>query len=200
MLYFFYCRDLPGMGELRKQTTEAHWRFMDAYESGFVARGPTQTDDGSATTGSMHIVDLPDAAAARHFAYDEPRHRAGVHGEVIVSRWRNDSGRTIWDYPRDLGNDQRFLLIAPAAEGRSAQAEALLPARRQYFADTGFEDQVIVQGALLTDDGRHWAGTAMMVQGPGRAWLEAIWRDDPLVKEGLYRSTEMHRWMFGGRR
>ena len=74
MEYFFYCRDKPNSGALRKQIVETHWSFMDAYARAFVARGPTLTE-GGAQTGSMHIVDLPDAEAARVFAYEEPNIR-----------------------------------------------------------------------------------------------------------------------------
>ena len=53
---------------------------------------------------------------------------------------------------------------------------------------------------LLSDDGSAWAGTVMMIQMPDRAAFDAVWHDDPLVKAGAYRSVEVHRWMFGGRR
>ena len=65
MEYFFYCRDKPNSGALRKQIVQTHWSFMDAYSSAFVARGPTLSEDGVSQTGSMPIVDLPDAEAVR---------------------------------------------------------------------------------------------------------------------------------------
>ena len=200
MLYFFFCRDNPGTGALRKQTEQAHWAFMDDYSKGFVARGPTQTVDGSAQTGSMHIVDLPDAAAVQRFAYEEPRHKAGLYGEVIISRWRNESGRTMWEYPEALGNDQRFLVIAQGAPAAAERAAALLQARKEYFAQQGAGARVIVTGSLLGEDGKTWAGTVLMIQMSDRAAFDLLWRDDPLVKAGAYRSVEVHRWMFGGRR
>jgi len=200
MHYFFFCRDNPGTGALRKQTEQAHWAFMDDYSKGFVARGPTQTADGSAQTGSMHIVDLPDAAAVQRFAYEEPRHKAGLYGEVIIGRWRNESGRTMWEYPAPLGDEQRFLIIAQGATAAAEQAESLLQARKEYFSQQGVEPRVIVTGSLLNDEGTNWAGTVMMIQMPDRAAFDALWRNDPLVKAGAYRSVEVHRWMFGGRR
>jgi len=200
MHYFFFCRDNPGVGALRKQTEQAHWAFMDDYASGFVARGPTQTGDGSAQTGSMHIVDLPDAAAVQRFAYEEPRHKAGLYSEVIIGRWRNESGRTMWEYEVPLDGEQRFLIIAQGAPAAAGQAEALLEERLAYFARQEAEARVIVTGSLLGDDGRTWAGTVMMIQMPDRAAFDVLWRDDPLVKAGAYRSVEVHRWMFGGRR
>jgi uncharacterized protein YciI len=62
-----------------------------------VARGPTLAPADETATGSMHIVDLPDAAAAQVFAFEEPNWRAGVYSEVLIRRWRNTLGRTMWD-------------------------------------------------------------------------------------------------------
>ncbi|MET9342000.1 hypothetical protein [Nonomuraea sp. NPDC003804] len=47
----------------------------------------------------MHIVDLPDAAGARAFVFDEPDYQAGVYRDVVLRRWRNVLGRTRWDFP-----------------------------------------------------------------------------------------------------
>ena len=78
MQYFVYGRDRPGGFGLKVSLTEEHWAFMDGYADALIARGPTLTEDGEETTGSLHIVDLPDVAAARSFAYDEPYYRAGA--------------------------------------------------------------------------------------------------------------------------
>ncbi|HEV7711460.1 MAG TPA: hypothetical protein VGP16_24945 [Asanoa sp.] len=43
---------------------------MDGFAAELIARGPTF--DGDRLSGSVHIVDLPDPAAARAFAFDEP--------------------------------------------------------------------------------------------------------------------------------
>ena len=168
---------------------------LDEYEG-----SPTLTDDGTAQTGSMHIVDLPDAAAVQRFAYEEPRHKAGLYSEVIIGRWRNESGRTMWEYKTPLDAEQRFLVIAQGVPAAAAGAETLLQARRTHFSRHNVEPRVIVTGSLLSDDGSAWAGTVMMIQMPDRAAFDAVWHDDPLVKAGAYRSVEVHRWMFGGRR
>src|SRR6266511_2260761 len=79
--YFFYCRGRPGTEALLEELAEAHWSFMDGYAEAMIARGPTLTPDRTTWTGSMHMVDLPDAQAARVFAFEEPYYRAGVYGE-----------------------------------------------------------------------------------------------------------------------
>lgn len=200
MHYFVYCRDNPGVAALRKQTEQAHWAFMDDYAAGFVARGPTLADDGRSPTGSMHIVDLPGAAAAQRFVCEEPRHKAGLYAEVFISRWHNESGHTMWDYGGALDQEQRFLVIAKGAPARADDASALLAARHDYFSRQGAEPRVIVTGSLLDDAGRDWAGTALMIQMPDRAAFDKLWQGVPLVQAGVYRTIEVQRWMFGGRR
>ena len=115
MEFFCYHRDRPASALLRDDLLEAHWSYMDGYAQQMIARGPTLTEDGDTATGSVHIVDLPDPAAARAFAFDEPNYQAGVYRDVLLRRWRNALGRTMWDFAggRDGGN--RYLVIGLGA-------------------------------------------------------------------------------------
>ncbi len=61
---------------------------MDRYAAQMIARGPTFTAVDNRPTGSVHVVDLPDPAAARAFAFDEPNYQAGVYRDVLLRRWR----------------------------------------------------------------------------------------------------------------
>src|SRR4051812_42106978 len=108
MEFFCYHRDRPGSLALREGLLEEHWSYMDRYATEMIARGPTfagdgdgdgDGDGGGAPTGSVHIVDLPGPAAARAFAFDEPNYQAGVYRDVLLRRWRNMLGRTMWDFP-----------------------------------------------------------------------------------------------------
>ena len=200
MDYFVYCHDKPGAGALRKQTLQAHWSFMDPYDPVFTARGPTLTDDGSAQTGSMHIADLPDAEALRVFAYEEPRYKAGVFDNVLIGRWHNDLGRTMWDFKGDAERNQRFLIIGHGKSGASDAANRLHETRQQYFEATGLEPCLIASGPLLSDDGTQWTGSAMMVEMANRAAVDAMLAGDPWVQAALYARVDIHRWEFGGRR
>ena len=83
---------------LRGELLEAHWSYMDRFAAEMIARGPTLADDGDTPTGSVHILGLPDPAAARAFAFDEPNYQAGVYRDVLLRRWRNLLGRTMWDF------------------------------------------------------------------------------------------------------
>ena len=76
MEFFCYHRDRVGSLPLREALTEEHWSYMDRFEKELIARGPAF--DGETLLGSVHIVDLPDSAAARAFAFDEPCYQAGA--------------------------------------------------------------------------------------------------------------------------
>ncbi len=177
MEFFVYCRDEPGTAALRDRLGEAHLSFMDAYADGMIARGPTLDAARQWATGSVHLVDLPDAAAAHVFAHDEPNQRNGVYREVTVRRWRNELGRTMWDFAGTGG--ERFLVIAA---GRPR--EEFLAANR---------DRLIAYGPLLSDDGAEETGTVLAVETSGRAAVEALVAAEPLAR------VEIHEWQFGGR-
>jgi len=198
--YFFYCRDKAGTAAMRKQLVETHWAFMDGYASRMSARGPTVQEDGVTQTGSMHIVDLPDAEAARVFAYEEPYFKAGVFEEVMVRRWENELGRTMWDFKGQPEKNRRFLVIAHGKPAMEAERKRLAEAQRRCYAEKGRQDSLIASGPLLSEDGRQWRGNAMMVELADRAAVDAMMEEDPYAKAGLYERVDVHYWRFGGRR
>jgi uncharacterized protein YciI len=181
MEFFCYHRDRPGSMALRDELLEEHWSYMDRYATQMIARGPTLTDGGDVASGSVHIVDLPDPAAARAFAFDEPNYQAGVYRDVLLRRWRNTLGRTMWDFPggRDGGN--RYLVLGL---GAGPTADLAVPPGR---------DELIAYGPLLSDDGVTWLGTAVLVRAPDPGTARAI------LTQGRYADIEVHDWAFGGR-
>ena len=182
MEFLCYHRDRPASGELRDELIEEHWSYMDRYAKELIARGPTLTDDGETATGSVHIVDLPDPAAARAFAFDEPNYQAGVYRDVLLRRWRNTLGRTMWDFPGGPTGGDRYLVLA---FGAGDAADLAVPPG---------PDQLIAYGPLLSDDGVTWLGTAMLVQTPDPDTARAMLSTD------RYADIEVHNWQFGGRR
>jgi uncharacterized protein len=198
--YFVYCRARQGVGALWAELTEAHWTYMDGYADRMIARGPTLTDDGTAATGSMHIVDLPDVEAAQAFAFDEPCYRASGYGDVMIRRWRNVLGRTMWEFRGDPDRNPRYLVIGHGLPGSHARAEDLRDEHDQYFADRGYLEHLIEWGPLLSDDGAEWIGSAMLAEMPDRAALDTMLANDPFVLAHLYARLEVHRWESGGRR
>ena len=177
--FFCYHRDRPRSVTLREELLEQHWSYMDQYQAEMIARGPTLV--GDATTGSVHIVGLPDLAAARAFAFDEPNYQAGVYRDVLLRRWRNLLGRTMWDFPGGRAGGYRYLVLG-LGEGRPADL-AVPPDR----------DELIAYGPLLSDDGASWLGTAALVRAPDPDAARAI------LTAARYAVIEVHNWQFGGR-
>jgi uncharacterized protein len=177
--FFCYHRDRPGSVPLREELLEEHWSYMDRYEAEMIARGPTLA--GEMPTGSVHIVDLPDPAAARAFAFDEPGYQAGVYRDVLLRRWRNLLGRTMWDFPGGRTGGNRYLVL-----GLGPGPAADLPAPPD-------RDQLVAYGPLLSDNGATWLGTAALVQARDPDTARAI------VTPERYADVEVHSWQFGGR-
>jgi uncharacterized protein YciI len=182
MDFLCYHRDRPGSAALRAQLTEEHWSYMDRFAAELIARGPTLTDDGDTATGSLHIVDLPDPAAARAFAFDEPNYQAGVYRDVLLRRWRNTLGRTMWEFPGGPTGGNRYLVLG------------LGTGRPTDLAAPPGTDQLIAYGPLLSDDGSAWLGTAMLIQAPDPGTARAVLTPD------RYDAVEVHDWQVGGRR
>ncbi|MFG2053077.1 YciI family protein [Micromonospora sp. NPDC048930] len=180
MEFFCYHRDRHGSMALRGRLREAHWSYMDRYAAEMIARGPTFADDGDTPTGSVHILDLPDSAAARAFAFDEPNYQAGVYRDVLLRRWRNMLGRTMWDFPGGRTGCNRYLVLGLGA----GQADLAVPAE---------QDELIAYGPLLSDDGATWLGTAALVRAPDPHAARAVLTVD------RYADIEVHNWAFGGR-
>ena len=178
--FLCYHRDRAGSVALREKLHEEHWSYMDGYQREMIARGPTLADDGT-PTGSVHIVDLPDPAAARAFAFDEPNYQAGVYRDVLLRRWRNTLRRTMWDFPGGRAGGNRHLVLGLSA---GPAVDLALPPEA---------DQLIAYGPLLSDDGVTWLGTAVLLRASDSDEARAILTTD------RYADIEVHNWQFGGR-
>ncbi|MFI1395887.1 YciI family protein [Streptomyces sp. NPDC020681] len=181
MEFLCYHRDRPGSLVLRDELLEDHRSYMDRYAKEMIARGPTLTSDGDTPTGSVHILDLPDPAAARAFAFGEPGYQAGVYRDVLLRRWRNMLGRTMWDFPGGRTGGNRYLVLGL---GTGQAADLALPPD---------QDELIAYGPLLSDDGVAWLGTAVLLRAPDRVTARAVLTAD------RYADIEVHNWQFGGR-
>jgi uncharacterized protein YciI len=177
--FFCYHRDRPGSAALRDELLEEHRSYMDRYEAEMIARGPTLA--GDTPTGSVHIVDLPDPGAARAFAFDEPGYQAGVYRDVLLRRWRNTLGRTMWDFPGGRTGGHRYLVLG-LATGQPADLD--VPPDR---------DELVAYGPLLSDSGAAWLGTAVLIRARDPDTARAILTPD------RYADIEVHSWQFGGR-
>ncbi|MFD0412438.1 YciI family protein [Streptomyces sp. NPDC127108] len=182
MEFFCYHRDRPASLPLREELQEAHWSYMDDFAKQLIARGPCFAADGETPTGSVHIVDAPDPAAARAFAFEEPNYQAGAYRDVLLRRWRNLLGRTMWDFPGGLTGGNRYLVLGL---GSGPAADTEVPSDR---------DDLIAYGPLLSDDGATWLGTAVLLQAEDADAARAV------LTEDRYADIEVHDWECGGRR
>lgn len=178
MEFFCYHRDRPESTPLRIEMVEEHWAYMDRFAETMIARGPTFADDDT-LTGSVHILDLPDAAAARAFAFDEPGYQAGAYRDVLLRRWSNSLGPTMWDFDR-RPDASRYLVL-----GFTEPTPGRL--------DLPENDALIAAGPLLSDDGAVMLGAAILLEAASEPAARAILSPD------LYVGIEVHRWEFGGR-
>ncbi|MFE2039622.1 YciI family protein [Streptomyces sp. NPDC059477] len=181
MEFLCYHRDRTGSLSLRYELNDAHLSYMDGFAKEMIARGPTFADDGETLTGSVHILDLPDPAAARAFAFDEPNYQAGAYRDVLVRRWHNALGRTMWDFPGGRTGGNRYLVLGL---GTGEATDLALPPEPK---------ELIAYGPLLSDDGTLWLGTAALLRAPDPATARAILTHD------LYADIEVHNWESGGR-
>ncbi|MFJ6166793.1 YciI family protein [Micromonospora orduensis] len=179
MEFLCYHRDRADSAALRDELLAEHWAYMDRYAAEMIARGPTLS--GDTATGSVHIVDVPDPAAARAFAFDEPNYQAGVYRDVLLRRWRNTLGRTMWDFPGGRTGGTRYLVLGL---GAGPAVDLIVPADA---------DELIAYGPLLSDDGDTWLGTAALVRAATPDAARAILTVD------RYADVEVHHWQFGGR-
>ena len=180
MEFFCYHRDRPGSTALRSEMVEEHWSYMDRFAATMIARGPTFTSDGT-LTGSVHILDLPDPTAARTFAFEEPGYQAGAYRDVLLRRWHNSLGRTMWDFTGGRPGRIRYLVLGFTLE---AAAEA---------AAVPLSNELIACGPLLSDDGSLVLGAAVLLEAPHAAGAREVLSAD------RYVGIEVHQWQFGGR-
>ena len=191
MDFLVYSRDAVDAAELRadRELLEAHWSYMDRFAESMIARGPTLDTDREAATGSLHVLGLPSAAAAREFVALEPNNRAGIYAEHFVWGFENLLGRSMWEFA-GRSPEPRFLIIGRSDRGRPAPADAL-PAE--------FLERLILYGALSTLDSGEPAGIALAVQAEDPEAVAAL-MEDGRTGLGMFSEVEVHNWEFGGRR
>jgi uncharacterized protein YciI len=192
---FVYSRDAPGVEARMTALTPAHWDYMDRFADRLVARGPTLSADGEAHTGSVHIVAVEDAAAARRFAAEEPYQGAGLFAETTISRFENLLGRSMWDRPRptELRESTFVLACWPA----TPVDDALLRTARDAIAAR--PDRWVFLGLLVTDDGAGSIGLVAAADADAAAAERAL-RELLAALRQDQATVEVHRWERGGRR
>jgi uncharacterized protein YciI len=157
MEFFVLGRDAEGVDDLLDELAEAHWAYLDVFAGRLRARGPLLSPDRTRHAGSMHVVEVPDVAAAYRFAYAEPFQRAGVFAELSVTRFVSCGDRTMYDdLPVTPPPASTLVLARWDAEPMTA---ALLDGLAEA-ADDAAGDAWVFLGLLLSDDGSGCLGAA----------------------------------------
>ena len=104
-----------------------------------------------------------------------------MYRDVLLRRWRNLLGRSMWDFPGGRAGGNRYLVL-----GLSAGAATDLAVPLNW-------EELIAYGPLLSDNGATWLGTAALLRARGPDAARAILTPD------RYADIEVHNWQFGGR-
>lgn len=83
-LFSIYCVDKPGHAQVRADNRPAHLDYARQFKEQFLLGGPMLSEDGAGMVGSLLIIDLPDLAAARAWAENDPYAKAGLFESVQV--------------------------------------------------------------------------------------------------------------------
>ena len=100
---------------------------------------------------------------------------------MLLRRWRNTLGQTMWDFPGGRTGGNRYLVLGL---GTGQAADLAVPPG---------QDELIAYGPLLSDDDTTWLGTAALIRAPGPDTARAI------LTPARYADIEVHNWQFGGR-
>lgn len=88
MLFAISCTDKPGCQSVRQDNRPAHVEYLKSQGDALVMAGPTTTEDGTAMTGSLIILDSADYKAAEMFAKNDPYAKAGLFDTVSIRPWK----------------------------------------------------------------------------------------------------------------
>jgi uncharacterized protein YciI len=168
---------------------------MDRFARSMIARGPTLAADRETWTGSMHVVGLPDADAARRFVAEEPYNRAGLYETHSAWLFDNLLGRTMWEVPDDA-SEPRYLVIAVVGD-----EEAHLSPQPAPTADLSstLRDRLFVYGAMRAVEGGAVVGIALATQASTKSAVDSLARE-AIAPLGQRSRVVIQDWEFGGRR
>ncbi len=88
MHFAIICIDKPDHGHVRTENREAHVAYLKNQGDKLVTAGPFLSDDGSAMTGSLIVLDVADRDAAQAFADNDPYAQAGLFQFVEIRQWK----------------------------------------------------------------------------------------------------------------
>ncbi|EFE74704.1 YciI family protein [Streptomyces filamentosus] len=189
MPFYVYAEDQPDVADQLMEWCEEHWSYMDRFDDRLILRGPTVSDDGEEHTGSVHVVDLADRAAAERFAREEPFWKAGlyrdltvVEAEVLLSR--------------EPETDVPYTLVAAQWP---LSADAPCDAERRGLLGTEADSRLIFVAALMDGDGAGTTGVVAVVRALPDEARDLIQPFAEGLADGRPAALTAQRWERGGR-
>lgn len=88
MLWVLIAEDRSDRGHLRVENRYAHLAWLAESVDVVVRAGPFVSDDGSAMTGSMLVLDFPDRESVETWAAGDPYRSAGLFESVSIKAWK----------------------------------------------------------------------------------------------------------------
>jgi uncharacterized protein YciI len=88
MPYAIQTLDKPGSADVRAATRPAHLDYLTTNQHLLLAAGAIINDDGTGGHGGILIIDTEDRKEAERFINDDPFTKAGLFGQVTITRWR----------------------------------------------------------------------------------------------------------------
>lgn len=90
MFVVLMAKDKPGAQDIRAENRPAHLEYLKSTD--MVAQAGPLLDDAGDMIGSLIILDVPDMAAARDWATNDPYAKAGLFADVSLTHWNRVIG------------------------------------------------------------------------------------------------------------
>lgn len=195
MLFYVQTDDKPGVLAGLEARAEEHWSYMDGFADRLVLRGPTLSPDGEEHTGSLHVVEVDDRAAAERFADEEPYWRAGYYEPPTIAR-----AVVLVDRKDGVPKSLVTAHWTPAQLAESDGSDSLVSAVSRVSAGdlASTDDRVSFLAVLVDDAGARSIGLAAAVEALPDEAAKIV---RPLADRLLGGAAELtaRRWQRGGR-
>lgn len=90
MFVVLMAKDKPGALNIRTENRPAHLEYLKSTD--LVAQAGPLLDDDGGMIGSLIVLEVPDMAAARDWAANDPYAKAGLFAEVTLTHWNRVIG------------------------------------------------------------------------------------------------------------
>lgn len=192
--FFIKCLYAPGKSEGRQAAMEPHLAYVREHRDMVRFCGPLLTDDGAGFLGTMFIIDAPDRAAAEAFIAGEGYNRAGLFGDIQITRFATSMAFTQLDRTPDPAMQMFVCECIDGPQGAELRKQTG-PAHHEFQA--GVMDRFIARGPLRSDDGGDLIGSLFVIEVPDRAAAEAFIQGEPMTGAGVFSDIRITRWRYG---